>query len=314
MLGDGEIIACDSTMQFTAKTGSRCSGKEWTIPLTPEMILRNQNLAVEMTAKACQRAQEWGADIVGLGLMLGKVGRRGQDVKDRVDISITNGDSYLVFHAAQVVNNLLNFLEWQPETTKIAVYGFPSTIGTTLTEYLLSQGMGVVLIARETAHVQKLMRNISERYETPVELATTFSQALQETSIVLTAGSAVQKLNPDDIDAPLIVVDVSFPRNVFRESNKMLVIDANSIPLPKELNSAAGYLPERTPTCLAELILLSLEGKKESFSLGRTLSLEKINEIGTLAKRNGFVTDILYSFDKPIEVKRLNYFKAILTG
>ncbi len=120
-------------------------------------------------------------------------------------------------------------------------------------------------------------------------------------------------LNADEIDKPVIVIDVSFPRNVFADSDKMLVIDANAIPLPKDLVSTEGYFPERIPTCLAELILLSFEEKKEGFSLGRNLSLEKIEEIGALAKKHGFVSDLFYSFDKPLDMQRLEYFKSILT-
>ena len=41
--------------------------------------------------------------------------------------------------------------------------------------------------------------------------------------------------------------------------------------------------------------------------------LEKIEEIGVLAKQHGFVADLLYSFDKPVDMQRLDYFKSILT-
>lgn len=312
MVADRDIVTCDSTMRFVSKTGSECSGKEWTIPLTPEMILRNQNQAVDSAAKACRQAQAWGADIAGLGLMLGKIGRRGLDVKEHVDIPVTNGDSYLIFHSVQVVNKLLDFFMWEPKTATVAVYGFPSTIATFLTEYLLSQEINVVLVARQTTHVQKLMGRISDKYQTPIKLVSTFSEALQEARIIFTAGSGVQTLNADEMDKPVIVIDVSFPRNVFADSENMLVIDANAIPLPRDIVSVDGYFPERIPTCLAELILLSFEEKKEGFSLGRNLSLEKIEEIGALAKKHGFLADLLYSFDKPVDMQRLEYFKRIL--
>lgn len=314
MVAGKDIVTCDSTMQFVSKTGSVCSGKEWTIPFTPEMILHNQSSAVESAARACQEAQEWGADIAGLGLMLGKIGRRGLDVKENVDIPVTNGDSYLVFHSAQVMKRLLDFFKWEPGSVKIAVYGFPSIIGTFLTEYLLSQGIEVILIARQTSHVKKLIGKISDKYHTPVQLVSSFSEALQEARIVFTAGSGAQMLDAEEMEKPVIVIDVSFPRNVFADSEKMLVIDANAIPLPRDLVSAEGYYPERIPTCLAELILMSFAEKKETFSLGRNLSLEKIEEIGALAKQHGFVADLLYSFDKPVDMQRLDHFKSILSG
>jgi putrescine aminotransferase len=47
-------------------------------------------------------------------------------------------------------------------------------------------------------------------------------------------------------------------------------------------------------------MILALEGESKSFSLGRELPLEKIEEIGRKSKKHGFIADTLRSFYKPV--------------
>ena len=43
-----------------------------------------------------------------------------------------------------------------------------------------------------------------------------------------------------------------------------------------------------------------MEGRPESFSLGRELTLDKVREIGQLSEKHGFIFDQFISFDKGI--------------
>ncbi len=56
---------------------------------------------------------------------------------------------------------------------------------------------------------------------------------------------------------------------------------------------------------------MSLEERREDYSLGRNLTLGKVKEIGTLAQKYGFEVDSLYSFGKPIDMERLSHFKDV---
>lgn len=315
MVEQGKIIECDSTMNIVSQTGNSCIGRDWTIPLTPHMILRDQSLALDMVTKACLMAQEWGSEIIGLGIMFGKIGRRGRDVRKRVHVPLTNGDCFLIFNAVQVLMKLLELFEWEPREEKIAVYGFPSTIGTLLTEYLLTLGIDVTLIGKSTRYVQKLMEVISQKHDASLGLVPEISDAQKDSRIIFAAGSEDQKIDVHELDKPAVIIDVSFPRNVLNSNSlNALIIDAGVITMPKTFLRISGYQPDRAQSCLAELIVLSLEGKREDYSLGRNITLEKVKRIGTLAQRNGFELETLYSFGKPVKSKQVSSFKTLLNN
>ena len=310
LLNQAQITQYGPSMQIISRNnGEGCSGDNWIIPLTPRMILQNQNLALEMTTKACQMAQEQGAEIIGLALMLGSIGRRGQDVRQRVNIPITNGESYLVFNSLQVLMKLLNFFERDSKRERVAVYGFPSTIGTLLTESLLSLGIDVTLIAKKTRHAQRLINEISGKYHASLELASSIREAQKDCKIIFTAGAGGQVVNADELAKPAIIIDVSLPRNVLLNDKEVLVVDAGMVSMPRRSLNISGFFPNKALPCLTELIILSLEERREDYSLGRNLTLGKVKEIGTLAQKYGFEVDTLYSFGEPIDTEYLSHFK-----
>ncbi len=316
MLKQGQIVEYGSTMQITSQTGESCIGSYWIISLSPQMIFQDQNLALEMTVNACQMAQERGAEMIGLAFMLGKIGHRGRDVRERVNIPITNGDCYLAFNSLQVLMKLLDFFEWDPKGEKVAVYGFPSTIGTVLPECLLSLGISVILIAKQTRHIQKLIDEISAKYHAPLELAPTIQEAQRDSRIIFTVGSEQQVVDADKLIKPTVIIDVSIPRNgnALIGCNKALVVDAGIVSLTGSSLNVSGFYPNQALPCLTEAIILSLEGRKEDYSLGRNLTSGKVEEIGTLAQKYGFVVDNLYSFGKSMDMEYLSHFKDVLNS
>lgn len=311
ILNQAQIVEYRSNMQISSQNGKSCSGNNWVIPLTPQMILQNQNLALEMTISACQMAQQQGAEIIGLALMLGKLGRRGQDIRQRVAVPMTNGDCYLVFNCLQVLMKLVNFFEWEPKKLRVAVYGFPSTIGVLLTEGLLSLGIGVTLITKPTRHAQRLINQISDKYHASLELAPSIKQAQKDCKVIFTVGAEGQIINVDKLAKPAIIIDVSFPRNALIRGKEVLVIDAGMVSLAGRSLNVSGFYPNKVLPCLAELIILSLEERREDYSLGRNLTLGKVKEIGSLAQKYGFEVDAFYSFGKPIDMEYLSHFKEV---
>lgn len=307
--GQKILVECESVMEFTSVTGQRCIIKEWAIPLTPQVILGNQSQALDMTVAACRNAREWGARLVGLGLMLGKIGSRGQAVSNKVDVAVTNGDSYLIFNAVQIMMQLVSMIGLNPMDLHIAVFGFPSTIGTYLTKYLLSMGINVVLIARKSNFILSMVKRITESYGANLNLVSSFAEVPGNVKIVFATGSRDQFIHANQIDRPLAVIDVSVPRNVASGDVKpLLVVDAGVVLLPNHL-TASGYIPKHALSCLVELILLSFENRIEDFSIGRRLWLRNIHTIGSIARRHGFFPEVLHSFGKPLEKSSLIDFR-----
>jgi predicted amino acid dehydrogenase len=52
--------------------------------------------------------------------------------------------------------------------------------------------------------------------------------------------------------------------------------------------------------CMSETIALALEGRYESFTLGKDVSLEQVDEITALCRKHGFRIDGYRSFERAV--------------
>ena len=70
-----------------------------------------------------------------------------------------------------------------------------------------------------------------------------------------------------------------------------------------------GFYQGVVPCCLGETMVLALEERAECFSLGRDLNLDRIEEIGVLARKHGFDFSQLFSFGQKLESSALARFR-----
>jgi uncharacterized NAD-dependent epimerase/dehydratase family protein len=61
--------------------------------------------------------------------------------------------------------------------------------------------------------------------------------------------------------------------------------------------------------CMAETMILALEGRYESFSLGREMTVEQIDEISSLAKKHGFKLAGFRSFERALSMEDIGGIK-----
>ena len=68
----------------------------------------------------------------------------------------------------------------------------------------------------------------------------------------------------------------------------MLVIESGEVELPGEPRMKSIGLPDRVAyACLAETIVLALEGRYENFTVGRSITWPKVKEIYRLGLKHG---------------------------
>ena len=108
-----------------------------------------------------------------------------------------------------------------------------------------------------------------------------------------------------------IVCDGSRPRNVSEESAlarpDILVLDGGVVKPPGEVDFhfSFGIAPGLAYACMAEPMILSMEGRYESFSLGGDIDLAKVEEISQLGRKHGFTLAGLRSFDGEVSTGQL---------
>ena len=114
-------------------------------------------------------------------------------------------------------------------------------------------------------------------------------------TIVVTATSSGDCIDPGWLRPGCLVLDVGVPSDIRRAaagprrcSDSLRRIfprargDAPRLVLPAVLHGIV-------PSCLGETMVLALENRADSFSIGRDLDLDRIREIGRLAEAHGFV-------------------------
>lgn len=311
-----------------------CSGKVFCVFLTPEQLLGNQTRAVELVVEACCLAEMWGAEIVGLGAMTAVIGSRGKEINANSPIPVTTGNSLTVYSSLKAFKEIVRKLEIDISEHKIVIVGFPGSITLAIAKSLLKEGFNLVLVSRrQTRFLQRFLSHLDVATGGGVEITGDLSDALKKGKIIFSATSTGNIIDPDTLQPGSIVFDIAQPRDVINKKVKrkdILIIDAGTVRLPKTKGTAphsvylpffplipfpiwaweycspfffnySGVGPLHIPSCLAETITLALEERKESFSLGRELDLNRVKEIGALSEKHGFIFDNFLSFEREME-------------
>jgi predicted amino acid dehydrogenase len=123
--------------------------------------------------------------------------------------------------------------------------------------------------------------------------------------VVVTATSFPGHLIDDDLlPNGAIICDISRPRSISESivdrRPDMLVIDGGIIALPGRTRVGPYGLEEGTSyACMAETMLLALEGRFQDTSLGSSLDICEVKRQQALARKHGFALATLQSFGRP---------------
>jgi predicted amino acid dehydrogenase len=125
-------------------------------------------------------------------------------------------------------------------------------------------------------------------------VATDPSPALAEVDVIVTATSAAghKVLDIMRVKPGCVITDVARPLDMSAEDvakrPDVLVIESGEVELPGEVRMKSIGLPDGVAyACLAETIVLALEGRYESFTVGRNISWPKVKEIYRLGLKHG---------------------------
>ncbi|MBC7325590.1 MAG: shikimate dehydrogenase, partial [Moorella sp. (in: Bacteria)] len=171
----------------------------------------------------------------------------------------------------------------------------------------------LTLIARNETKLARLAGEIKEITGLKVRVSSQSRQALRRADVIITVTSAVDTvIEPEDLKPGAVVCDVARPRDVSRRvaeiRDDVLVIDGGVVEVPGNVNFNLnfGYPPGLAYACMAETMILALEGRIENFTLGRELTVEQIDTINQLAAKHGFQVAGFRSFELPVSAERVD--------
>ncbi|MBM3474184.1 MAG: shikimate dehydrogenase [Armatimonadetes bacterium] len=263
-------------------------------PATPRQLVEwPPERAYTRILQAIDMAARWGAKIVGLGAFTAVVGDKGLTLAERSSIGITTGNSYTVYTAIEGALKAADMMGIDAGNARAAVLGATGSIGRACALLLAPQVGALSLVGRRPDALQAIAEEVTDlRCETFTDVA----EGLRDADIVLAVTSATEAIiGPNDVKPGAVVCDVARPRNASRalaeQRDDVLVIEGGAVAVPGEgfdFGFDFGFPPGLSYACMAETMILALEGRFDGYSLGPELRLEQVREMGALAQKHGF--------------------------
>ncbi len=284
-------------------TGVEAEGWLISVGGTPREIMQHSpEFTYRRLLDAAAMARRLGAQIMGLGAFTKVVGDAGVSVARRSPLPITTGNSYSASGALWAAHDALLRMRLLPAPKgrervkfKAMVVGATGAIGSVCARLMAKAAEEVYLVSPETAKLLALKESILQ--ETPdarLFLAARADKDIAAMDMIVTATSGAGKkvLDIMQVKPGCVITDVARPLDLPAEEvakrPDVLVIESGEIQLPGDVHMKNIGLPQGVAyACLAETIVLALEGRFENFTVGRAIEWEKVREIYQLGLKHG---------------------------
>ncbi|MDO9496889.1 MAG: dehydrogenase, partial [Nocardioides sp.] len=250
---------------------------------------------------AADIATKLGAQVMGLGAFTKVVGDAGVTVAKQASLPITTGNSYSASGALWAAHEAVNQLglaevdEQGRIKGKAMVVGATGAIGSVCARLLALASDELWLVSPETAKLLSLKHEMEREHpRAEIHVAATPNGHLQHMDVIVTATSGAGKrvLDIMDVKPGCVITDVARPLDLsaadVAKRPDVLVVESGEIELPGDVRMKdIGLPPGVAYACMAETIALALEGRYETFTVGRNIEWEKVKEIYRLGLKHG---------------------------
>jgi predicted amino acid dehydrogenase len=288
---------------IVSPSGAEAEGWLITVGGTPkEMLSRSPEFTYRRLLQAAKMAEKMGAQIMGLGAFTKVVGDAGVTVARRADLPITTGNSYsasgALWAAADAMRRmgLLEIRKNKKVAAKTMVIGASGSIGSVSARLLAMTFDEVYLAGRTLSKLDELKASIlKETPDAKVFTTVDYNELLGDMDMIVTSTSGAGKeiLDIMKVKPGCVITDVARPLDLpasdVAKRPDVLVIESGEIDLPTKVKGlkSIGLPPNVVYACLAETIVLALEGRFEVFTVGRDTEWEKVKIIYKLGLKHG---------------------------
>jgi len=293
-------------------TGKQIKGWFIACPYTPKRMMELPERTVyRKIIQTGQMAEKLGAQILGLGAFTSVVGDSGVTIAKALDVPVTTGDAYTVSMAVQAIRDAARVMDIPLNKATAAVVGATGAIGRVCAELLAGDVERLYLIARDEAKLSALRDRLKSKGRAEL-IVSTKMDCLSDVQLILTVTSAIHDIiRPEHLQAGSVVCDVARPRDVSAMvaavRDDILVIDGGmvDVPGPVDFHFNFGFPEGKAYACMAETMALALEGRFEDYTVGKDITLERVNEITTIAEKHGFRLSGFRSFEREVTEEQI---------
>ena len=296
----------------STSTGKRVKGWFIAAPFTPRrMVELPERVVYRKIIQTGHMAERLGARILGLGAFTSVIGDAGVTIAQSLDVPVTTGDAYTISVAVQAVCEAASLMEIDLKDATVSIVGASGSIGRVCADLLSANVARLFLIGRREEPLVKLREQLSGPGRSEV-IVSTKMDVLAKSQLTLTVTSAVHDvIQPEHLLPGSVVCDVARPRDVSAmvaaARDDILVIDGGmvDVPGPVNFNFNFGFPPGKSYACMAETIILALEGRFEDYTLGKHITRERVDEITALAEKHGFRLSGFRSFEREVTLQQI---------
>ncbi len=272
-------------------------------PFTPQrMMTLPVKTVYNKIVKTVRLAQSKGARLVGLGAYTSVVGDAGLTISRQVDVPVTTGDSYTVAVATQAVREAARRMDIDLSQATVAVVGATGAIGAVSAQLLARDAPQLILIGRRLERLAQVKARC-EAVGAEVQVSTDVA-AIRHADVILAVSSAGEAIiHASHLKPGAVVCDVARPRDVSKkvveERDDVLVIEGGMVEVPGEVDFHFnfGFPLKMAYACMAETMALAMDGRYESYTLGKDLTVAQVEAIDDIARRHGFKLGGFRSFE-----------------
>jgi predicted amino acid dehydrogenase len=174
------------------------------------------------------------------------------------------------------------------------VVGATGNVGSACAELLAPMVAELVLVGRRESRLAKVEAQVRQSGARLVRTSTRVEDICQACLVLSATNAARPVVQPEHLKRGAVVCDVATPSDVSlrvaRERDDVLVVEGGVVDVPGEVDFGFdfGLPPGKAYACMAEAMVLALEGRYESYSLGKHVRIENVREIAQLARKHGF--------------------------
>lgn len=287
--------------------GNEVDGYLYALIMTPRMMMAARPEEVYRgLVKIAEMAKARGARIMGLGAFTSVVGDAGVTVAKQSPIPVTSGNSLTIWACVESARQAMAKMGKPLHSCRAMVVGATGSIGKAVSKVLAQEVAELVIVSKRPEKVLEFTKQLQEqgvKAEGGISVAPFIGSC---DLIVATTTDPEGVIDVMQLKPGCVVVDVARPPDVSMEEagkrDDILVIESGEIRCPGNPSWGVdiGLPPGIAFACLTETIILTLEQRWESYTLGREIDVAKVREIGELALKRGYELSGIYSFGQPV--------------
>jgi len=270
-----------------------------------QLLTENRPWVLGKIEAAIDRAQQLGAEVVGLGALTAPVTGGGSLLRERPGLTLTSGNAFTAHLTVEALRRLLP----AAPGGEVAIVGATGSVGSCVVRLLADEPLGsrLTLIARGESRLRALAADFSDHGTgVPVRTSTSLDAVRDADLVVVLTSAADALIGPAQLKPGAVVLDDTQPRNtdlrLSTERPDVTVIDGGIAAIPGiDLRGDIGLPRGLAYACLCETMLMAFSGQVES-AVGAA-SVDQALRMRDAARRFahlGFTLADPLSFGRPV--------------